>query len=209
MKTFYPCLCLVLYLLHGRLIAQIKAITDTGDEIILLDNKTWRYKIEKNKIDFDTNKNSSETNNSNSLIKSDIGDFGVNINPNIIKTNSYSFNKDAEFTFVSKDGKFWALFMTEKISVPLKFIKDFKIKSMKEKTDSLEILQEDDRIVNGMKIMHVKLKGTSKNFNFIYCIYFASSDSSTSQLFSYCLESDFENNRENMYKFLNGFTQIK
>ena len=200
---------LFLYLLHGRLIAQIKAITDTGDEIILLDDKTWRYKIEKNKLDLNTNKKTSETNNSNQLIKSNIGDFGVSINPNTIKTNSYSFNKDAEFTFASKNGKFWALFMTEKISFPLKFLKDLKIKSMKDKIESFEILKEDERIVNGMKIMHVQLKGTSKNFNFVYCIYFASSESSTSQLFSYCLESDFENNRENMYKFLDGFTQVK
>ena len=202
-------MCIFLYLLHGRLLAQIKAITDTGDEIILLDDKTWKYKIEKNNLDFNTNKKTSETNNSNQLIKSDIGDFGVNINQNIIQTNSHSFNKDAEFTFVSKNGKFWALFMTEKISFPLKFLKDFKIKSMKEKIESFEILKEDERIVNGMKIMHVQLKGISKNFKFVYCIYFASSESSTSQLFSYCLESDFENNRENMYKFLDGFTQVK
>lgn len=209
MNKFYPCFLITVLNINNNLIGQIKAITDTGDEVILHEDKTWRYKIEKTKID--SNKIQKTPNNINTthLFKSDVGDYGVYINTNIVKTNKTKLNKDAEFSFSSINGKFWAIFMSENIGIPLKSVKEFKINTMKEKMDSFEILQEEEKNINGINIIHCRFKGTANNLNFIYCVYFASCDSSTSQLFAYCLENDFENNRNDIYKLLNGFVKIK
>ncbi len=212
MKTFYPCLCLVLYLLHGRLIAQIKAITDTGDEIILLDNKTWRFKNEKTNISPTIKLNFSRGSNSTFLIKSKINGFGVYLNPKTYIFNRESDGKDAEFGFTSRKKNSWGLMINESIGVPLKSMRTVQIENLKEKATNIEVLKEEYIVVNGVEALHLRIKADVKelgDLSCIYCTYSTSTKDSTTQLTSFTTEINFKTCSEDMYELLNGLTKLE
>ena len=91
-KTFQLKLFIsILFLCQISSFAQIKAITDTGDEVLLFNDKTWKFKGEKNVSIQKSTNYFSKGSNSTFLVKSKINGFGVYINP-----KSFEFKRDAK-----------------------------------------------------------------------------------------------------------------
>ena len=85
--------------------SQIKAVTENGDEVVLYDDKSWKFINENINNEFDSSKNYPvfyHDENSTFLLKSNINDVGVMIDP-----KKWSFNKsstdDSEFEFELKN----------------------------------------------------------------------------------------------------------
>ena len=85
--------------------AQIKAVTENGDEVILNKDKTWAYIdntiTEETVIPLNTD-TFEKTNSQTFLLKSKINSAGIWLNPKAWNFSKAIDNPDAEYEFSSK-----------------------------------------------------------------------------------------------------------
>ena len=113
---------LIICLFSLKSFAQMKGLTESGDEIILYKNNTWKYVndsintnkvIKTNEIEFKTPKKSTF------LVKSKNLKVGVHINPKNWSFQKNAVNDAAEFSFELKNEDLYGMMITEKVQIPL------------------------------------------------------------------------------------------
>ena len=183
------------------------AITDTGDEVILNSDGTWQY------VDGSSQEQSIKTNDeiftrpetSTFLLKSTRNSASVYINP-----KEWSFKKgdadttDAEYEFSLKDGDLYGQIITEGIFVPLENLGEIALDNFKSVAPDGRITKQEYRNVNGIKVMHQEMQGTSQGIAFIFSCYYYSDDSGSTQLVTYTSLNLFEKYQSSIYGLLNG-----
>jgi hypothetical protein len=208
----YLCAMVVLFLVNNLIcVSDQLAITENGEEVILLGDKTWRFKNEKTNISPKIKLNFSRGSNSTFLIKSKINGFGVYLNPKNYIFKGESEVKDAEFSFTSRKKNSWGLMINETIGVPLKSMRKVQIENLKETATNIEVLKEEYIVVNGIEALHLRIKADVKELgglSCIYCTYSTSNKDSTTQLTSFTTENNFNTCSEDMYELLNGLTKL-
>ena len=96
---------LFLVLTYTLLTSQTKALTEDGREVILLENKTWRFVNETDERTLDVIETNeapfSKTNTSSFLLRSKKVDAGIYLDPKKWKTIKMAVLPTAEYTFQS------------------------------------------------------------------------------------------------------------
>ena len=191
--------------------AQINAITDTGDEVILFQDGTWNYLndslIENVEIpvnDFIFIKDESST----FLVKSKRINIGIWINP-----KEWSFSKGAESTatelqFQSKGGDLYGMLISEKLQIPLETLREIAIQNAKSAAPDLKVLKEEYRTINGIQVLMLSFSGTIQGIKFKYYCYYYSNDQGSIQLLTYTGNDIFDDKLEAIESFLNGFVVL-
>ena len=188
--------------------AQIKAVTEHGDEVILRTDGTWPYadskaekatKIDTSHISFIKNEKASF------LVKSNKLSCGVYIDP---KKWSFSKNKtdDASeigFTLKEKDG--YGMLITEKIEIPFETLKAAALSNAKDVAPDVSIVKEEYRKVNDRFVLMLQMAGTLSGIRFMYFGYYYSSPNGTVQLITYTSSNLFKDYADDLEEFLNGF----
>jgi hypothetical protein len=201
----------ILFLCQTSLMAQIKAVTDTGDEVILFNDKTWKFQNEKNVSIQKSTNYFSKGSNSTFLVKSKINRFGVHINPKVFEFKRDTKNSDNEFDFTNRKKTTYGFMINEGIELPLSTLRDYKVNSLKDKATSLDILDDEYRIVNGITILYLRIRLTTKDTGdtpLIFCMYFATAKSSTTQLISWTSETNFNKSSDEIFELLNGISKL-
>jgi hypothetical protein len=201
----------ILILCQISLMAQIKAITDTGDEVILFNDKTWKFKSEKNISISKSTNYFSKGSNSTFLVKSKINGFGVYINPKSFEFKRDTKNSDNEFDFNNRKKTIYGFMINEGIDIPLSNLREFKINSLKEKATGVDILDDEYRIVNGITVLYLRIRAITKDTGeipLIFCMYLATSKSSTTQLVSWTTETNFNKSSDEIFELLNGISKL-
>ncbi len=201
----------ILFLHQISSLAQIKAITDTGDEVLLFNDKTWKFKSEKTVSIQKSTNYFSKGSNSTFLVKSKINGFGVHINPKSFEFKRDSKNSDNEFDFTNRKKTTYGFMINEGIEIPLSTLREFKINSLKDKVTSLDILDDEYRIVNGITILYLRIRAITKDTGetpIIFCMYFATAKSSTTQLISWTTETNFYKSSDEIFELLNGISKL-
>ena len=192
--------------------SQIKAITESGEEVILYDNNTWSYvdkellketEILLNPEDFKKEEKSSF------LVKSKVLDIGVYINPKTWSFKKAIDNEDAEFEFENKEKDLYGILINEKLEIPLKTLKSIVVENARDIAPDIHIVKEEYRMVNGEKILALELAGTTQGIEFVYLGYFYSYSGGTSQLILYTAQSLLEEYRPSAEQLLNGFVKLE
>jgi len=105
-------------------------VTDEGDEVLLYDDGTWKYKKEPtSKIsDIETNPAKfSKSENQTLQVKSTKIKVGIWINPQKWTFNKAKNNKSAEYEFKSKDKELYGMIISESIEIPILSLKEAAI----------------------------------------------------------------------------------
>ena len=92
-------------LIAGFSQAQQKAVTETGDEVILFDDGTWQYQDEETQKEKEIPTNPTEfkkDKKSTFLLKSNRFNVGIYLNPKVWSFKKASDNPDAEYQFQLK-----------------------------------------------------------------------------------------------------------
>ena len=191
--------------------AQINAITDSGDEVVLYDDGTWEYlndsmvtasEIPENSKEFITDKKSTF------LVKSKKLNIGIWINP---KTWSFSkgTDKDAyEFQFQKKGDDLYAMLIAEKTQIPVETLKEIAISNAKDAAPDIKVIKEEYRNVNGKRVFMMQMAGTIQGIRFTYFGYYYSNSNGTIQLLAYTGESLFNEYETEIELFLNGLVEL-
>lgn len=192
--------------------AQTNALTDSGDEVVLHDDGTWTYvnedileskEILLNETPFEKGKKSSF------LVKSKKVNVGIWINPKNWRFKKGDNDDPSEFSFSSKKGEdFYGMLISEKIEISLEALKNIAITNAKDAAPDIEVIKEEYRIVNGVKVLVLQMVGTIQGLKFIYYGYYFSSKNGTIQFLTYTSQSLFDEYEKDLEELLNGFVEI-
>jgi len=191
--------------------AQINAITETGDEVILFEDGTWQYindsisydeEIPFNETVFEKDKKSTF------LVKSKKANVGIWINP-----KEWSFAKGeegeaTEFKFQKKGDDFYAMLITENVPIPVETLKNIAVDNAANVAPDIKVEQLEYRTVNGLKVINMQMTGSTQGIRFTYYGYYFSNDDSSVQFVTYSGEKMMKNNIELVETLLNGFVEL-
>ena len=153
-------------------IAQQRALTEDGKEVVLFDNGTWKFVNESDAKVLETivtNNNVFEKPKTASfLIKSKKMDVGVYFDPKKWKLATQNISPHVEYFFAernSNDGYF-GFMITEKVQIAtLKNLKDLIIENVNRNVDYFRLKESEYRTVNGMKVLYIRYAANKKGMN--------------------------------------------
>ena len=207
MKSITNTIIFLILLSSTQLNAQINAITDTGDQVILNSDGTWKYidqsviendAITENKTIFKKGKKASF------LVKSKRTNVGVWINPKKWSFTKGKENEDSEFEFQLKGEDLYGMMIAEKMEIPLESLKEIVLDNAKEAAPDIKIVKEEYRTVNGIRVLMMQMNGTIQGIKFVYYGYYYSNSSGTVQLTTYTGQNLLNDYIEDIEFFLNG-----
>ena len=190
--------------------AQIYAITSTGDEVILHENGTWGYLNDSTSQDGIIPINDREflkDKKSTFLVKSKKLNVGIWINPKSWGFRKGTENDAFEFQFQKKSGDLYAMLISEKMQIPIENLKRIAIENAKRAAPDINVIKEEYRNVNGIKVLMMQMSGTIQSMKFIYYGYYYSNPRGTIQLLAYTGESLFPEYQDDIEEFLNGLVE--
>lgn len=190
--------------------AQINAVTENGDEVLLYKNNTWKYsneslneavKILKN------NKLFTKDENSSFLVKSSKTNVGVWINPKDWSFSKAKTDSPSEFKFDHKELDVYGMLIAEKTEIDVELLTNIAYENALEAAPDVKIVQKEYRTVNGLEVVMMKMSGTIQGVKFIYFGYYYSSAEGAFQFLTYTSQNLFDEYENDMLNLLNGFTE--
>ena len=190
--------------------AQINALTETGDEVILYEDGTWKYlndsiienaEIPINEKEFFKGKESTF------LVKSKELNVGIWINPKNWSFTKGTENDAFEYQFQKKGDNLYAMLISEKMQIPIETVKRVAVENAKSEAPDIKIIKEEYRNVNGIQVLMMQMSGTIQGMRFTYYGYYYSNSNGTIQLLTYTGENLFPNYLNDIEEFLNGLVE--
>jgi len=197
--------------LLGNTHAQQKAVTDKGIEVVLYDDGTWKYVYESENVKQEIQTNPIKFNkdvSSTFLLKSTKINLGFYINPKNWSFEKASSESIFEYDLTFKKGELYGRIITEKLEVPIESLKEIAIMNAKKASPDIQVMKEEFRIVNGIKLLFLQLNGTIKGIKFTFFGYYYSDSNGALQFLTYSTESVAKENFNEMEKLLNGITKL-
>jgi len=211
MKTIRKIITITIVLLTIQITkAQINAVTETGDEVILFDDGTWKYvnvHVSEEKEIPVSEKKYFKSDKSTFLVKSKALNMGIWINPKTWKFVKGTDNDDFEFQFHKKGDDLFAILITEKISIPIKTLKNIAIENARKVAPDLKVIKEEFRNVNGIQVLMMQMSGTIQGIKLTYYGYYYSNSKGAIQLLGFTGKNLFDNYKDDIEEFLNGLVE--
>lgn len=196
--------------------AQIKALTETGREVLLSENGTWKYSPDSANNDNDksdsisTNSHSfSKTNKESFLVKSKNFNVGVYINPSKWLFSPHKENeKIPEYRFSMKSDEGYTMMITERTPISLENMPAIALINAQKASMDIKETFKEYRIVNNKKVLCLKMEGTIQGVKFTYLGYYYSNQNGTIQLLCYTSQNLFDGLKNELETFLNGLVEL-
>jgi len=196
--------------------SQTKALTESGREVVLYENGTWKYLNDSLNTNADDStelklnpKAFFKTAAATFLVKSKVFNVGVSIDPAKWKFHKPEKGDEAiEYQFTSKSSDLFAMMLTEKTDIPLSSMANIALINAKKASVDARIVHQEYRMVNDKKVLCLELHGTVQNIKFVFMGYYYTNDNGTLQLVGYTTEKLFEKDKKEMEELLNGLTVI-
>lgn len=187
--------------------AQIKAITENGDEVMLNPNGTWNY-VEADNYPVSglklNDKEFEKPSASSFLIKSKTVDVGIYLNPKQWSFKKAESNEDAEYEFQLKNEDAYGMIIAERLSIPLETLKDIAFENAKSVSSDLRIVEQEYRMVNGLKVIYMVMAANVRGKDVYYYGYYYSTEKGSVQLLCYTGASMAQQYEKDILDLLNG-----
>lgn len=205
---------LLLVLLFGSIVlvmAQRKAVTEMGEEVILYDDGTWAFEQEQSQntegeaLEIPMNKKTFEkATKATFLLKSKNMNVGIWLNPKKWSFQKATENPDAEYEFQLKGEDLYGMLISEKIEIPLETLRNIAFENARSIASDLTVVKEEYRMVNNQKVLFMQMNGTMQGIKFSYYGYYFSNERGTAQLITYTSQNLLAEYRQVCDTFLNG-----
>lgn len=193
--------------------AQQKAVTESGEEVILNENGTWEFADKKDTVaaaEIKTNpKEFKKSANASFLLKSSRCKIGVWLDPKKWKFEKAENNDAAEFEIQLKGQDLYGMIISEKIEIPLATLKTLAVQNAKQAASDVKIVNEEYRIVNGVKMLQMQMTGTMQGIKFVYFGYYYSGPVGTVQFLTYTSQNLLSSYVKDMEELLGGMVTIE
>ncbi len=197
----------ILLLLAATSYASQKAITDTGEEVILNSDGTWEYSdsaqkatdiIKTNKTKFKRPRDSSF------LLKSTKNNSAYWINTDKWFFEKAKNNTAAEYEFQLKGKDLYGMAITEGAEIPIESLANIALSNARTIAPDVKSVKQEFRIVNGKKVIYMEMKGTLQGMKVTYLGYYYSDASGATQLITYTTTKLVDKYKSEINDFLNG-----
>jgi hypothetical protein len=191
--------------------AQKKARTETGEDVFLFEDGTWKFaqEVSDQPTEIPSNPKQYEKNpKSTLLLKSTRLKVGIWLDAKKWTYSDSKSNEDAEFEFQMKDSDLYAMLITEKIEIPLTTLRNIALENGRAVAPDLRIIKEEYRTVNGLRVLLLQMDGTMQGIKITYYGYYYSSADGTIQFITYTSQSLFHEYLPECENLLNGFSKI-
>ncbi len=188
--------------------AQIKAVTDSGDEVLLYANGTWKYvdTIKNNDAITVNTKEFKKPADATFLLKSKFTQAGFWLNPKKWSFEKTTVNAAGEYTFSLKENAtVMATVVCEPTGMDIKSLRKIALENMQKAASSFKILNEEYRTVNGLKILKIESEATVEGINFNYINYYYSDSLTTIQFLGFTAKNLIKKYSAQIEELLNGF----
>ena len=190
--------------------AQINAVTENGDEVLLYKDNTWKYSNESLNETVEILRNDkpfTKEKKSSFLVKSSKTNIGVWINPKDWGFSKSKTDSPGEFNFNHKQHDVYGMLIAEKTEVTVEALTDIAYENALEAAPDIKIVEKEYRTVNGLEVIMMKMKGTIQGIKFIYFGYYFSNAQGAFQFLTYTSQNVFNEYKNDMLHLLNGLTE--
>ena len=190
--------------------AQINAVTENGDEVLLYKDNTWKYSNESLNETVEILRNDkpfTKEKKSSFLVKSSKTNIGVWINPKEWGFSKSKTDSPSEFNFNHKQLDVYGMLIAEKTEVTVEALTDIAYENALEAAPDIKIVEKEYRTVNGLEVIMMKMKGTIQGIKFIYFGYYFSNAQGAFQFLTYTSQNVFNEYKNDMLHLLNGLTE--
>ena len=186
-------------------IAQTKAVTENGDEVMLYEDGTWGY-IKETKSHFDSIPTNTQRFSKTAALTFSIKSKTIpaSIFYNTSKWTMKKAESPSEYTFTHKTLDVYGMFISEQIEIPIENLRTIALQNAQEVAPNCEIVKEDFRMVNGKKVFFMQMNGTTQGIKFTYLGYYYSNQSGTFQFVTYTAQNLLAKAQAEMFELLNG-----
>jgi hypothetical protein len=191
---------------------QIKAVTENGDEVTLYSDGTWAYDDLEGMEDAEILMNPKTFTKGESatfLLKSSKNNFGFYLNPKEWSFTKEGSNSAAEYELQLKSGDLYGMIISEQVEIPLENLREIAISTAKTAAPDLQVVKEEYRMVNGLKMLHLQMNGTMQGIKFSYYGYYYSNESGTTQYVTFTSQNLMDSYREQCDALLNGLIVLE
>ena len=194
-------------------IAQQRALTEDGKEVVLFDNGTWKFVNESDAKALETtitNNNLFEkSRNASFLMKSKKVDVGVYFDPKKWKLATQNISPHVEYFFAernSNDGYF-GFMITEKVQIAtLKNLKDLIIENVNRNVDYFRLKESEYRTVNGVKVLYIRYAANTKGMDFEYAGNYSINSDGYAGVVGFASQKVFEQSFGAVQELINGIS---
>lgn len=190
--------------------AQQKAVTETGEEVILYDDGTWQYQNEDLMLEKEISTNPNKfvkDEKSTFLLKSKNLNVSFYLNPKTWSFKKPVDNPDAEYELQLKGEDLYGLIISEKVEIPYEALRSIAVENAKSIAPDLRIVKEEYRTVNGLKILLIQMNGTMQGIKISYYGYYYSNPKGTVQFLTYTSQNLLDSYMPEIENLLNGIVQ--
>ena len=190
--------------------AQIKAITENGEEVVLFEDGQWEYiegtevaeaEILMNPLKFVRPATSAF------LLKSTKFNIGVYLDSKIWTIEKGKGDEAYEYQLTLNQGDLYAMLITEQVEIPLESLKEIAVENARDVAPDVYVAKEEYRMVNGLKVLMLQMNGTLSGIKFSYYCYYFTSEKGTIQFIGYTSQNLLPKYQKTIEDLLNGLVQ--
>lgn len=193
--------------------AQVqKAVTESGKEVVLFDDGTWRFVHESDSAALETIITNPAIYNRDPRATRIINSSNLNVavyhDPKKW-TAAPNRLRNIEYLFVGPDHIF-ATLTADKSRIPnLRIVKDVVISNVRQAVDYFRLKESEYRTVNGKKMLYLRYMANLKGMDFEYAGYYYVNDGGFAMVVAYTMQKDFDAKYPEIETFLNGLVEMK
>lgn len=190
-----------------NLSAQKIAITDEGEEVLLFNDGTWKYKQPKDREVEDIFVNPKPFTYPEAAsfkLKSKVTNMAFRLDPKVWKVTTDNENEDAEYELELRKGDGYAMMITEEIPIPIDNLMEIAIDNAREVAPDIEVVEREYRTVNGQEVLLLHMEGTLTGIPIAYYGYYYSNDTGTLQFMTFTAQSIMKKYKSSFEDLLNG-----
>lgn len=193
----------ILTLFEGLCFSRdIPATTEDGRKVILKKDGSWKFYSASSQSQANTSAAYQKPEDSTSVVKARGDKFLVWYNP--LKWNQKKSADSDKPTFVHKDGDIYAMILAERYAMTPESLKELALKNALNVAPDTKVTHEEQRIVNGKKVLCMRMDGTIEGIQFSYYGYYYAGKAGIVQLLTYTSPNLFPEYESEMTEFLNG-----
>ncbi|HEU4431844.1 MAG TPA: hypothetical protein VFR51_00520 [Pyrinomonadaceae bacterium] len=206
MKTILPLTLLLLLMTAGTAVSQtpIKARTESGKDVILSPDGTWKYATEVAPgAHTSTAATMTRAANAKSVYKAPHGGFSIWYDDSkwILAPKA---DEEGRIEFRLKRGDGYAVAIIEELGMPSSTLKEIALENAKSAAADTRIVFEETRTVNGKEVLCMKMEGSVKGIPFRYYGYYYGGKAGSIQLLTFTGTQIFAKYEQDFLEFLNG-----
>jgi hypothetical protein len=206
-KVFFT---IALIVVSGFTQAQIKAITENGEEVVLFQNGQWEYVESGEVVDEVILMNPvkfTRPTTSTFLLKSTKLNVGTYLDSKKWTIEKGKGDDAFEYQLTLNQGDLYAMMITEQVEIPLESLKEIALDNARDVAPDVYVVKEEYRMVNGIRVLMLQMNGTLSGIKFSYYGYYFSSEKGTIQFIGYTSQNLLAKYQKTIEDLLNGLVQ--